>query len=167
MMRLPKFNYRVAKKVSDAVNMIADSGPDAMFVAGGTDLYPNMKRRQQTPKTVISVTRLRELHNLEGDATKGMIIGGSITLTVTPQPSEVWIAITDTGLGMAKESLARVFDEFYQVEDHMTRQHGGLGIGLSIARALVEAHGGRIWADSPGLGKGATFTISLPLMKGA
>jgi 4-hydroxybenzoyl-CoA reductase subunit beta len=81
MMRLPKFNYRVAKKVSDAIKMIADSGPDAMFVAGGTDLYPNMKRRQQTPKTVISVTRLKELHNLEGDATKGMVIGGSITLT--------------------------------------------------------------------------------------
>lgn len=91
--------------------------------------------------------------------------GGSITLSITPQPSEVWIAVTDTGLGMAKESLARVFDEFYQVEDHMTRQHGGLGIGLSIARALVEAHGGRIWADSPGMGKGATFTISLPMMK--
>jgi 4-hydroxybenzoyl-CoA reductase subunit beta len=61
--------------------MMADAGPGAMFVAGGTDLYPNMKRRQQTPGTVISVTRLRELHRLEGDSTKGMVIGGSITLT--------------------------------------------------------------------------------------
>ncbi|HET9529935.1 MAG TPA: xanthine dehydrogenase family protein subunit M [Blastocatellia bacterium] len=81
MMRLPKFTYRVPKKVSEAVKMMADAGPDAMFVAGGTDLYPNMKRRQQTPRTVISVTRLRELHRLEGDSTKGMVIGGSITLT--------------------------------------------------------------------------------------
>ncbi|HWP42845.1 MAG TPA: FAD binding domain-containing protein, partial [Blastocatellia bacterium] len=78
---MPKFSYRVPKRVSDAVKMMADAGPDAMFVAGGTDLYPNMKRRQQTPKTVISVTRLRELHNIEGDATKGMAIGGAITLT--------------------------------------------------------------------------------------
>jgi 4-hydroxybenzoyl-CoA reductase subunit beta len=81
MMRLPKFNYRVAKKVTDAVKMMADSGPDAMFVAGGTDLYPNMKRRQQTPKTVISVTRLGELNEIRGDGETGMVIGAAVSLT--------------------------------------------------------------------------------------
>jgi 4-hydroxybenzoyl-CoA reductase subunit beta len=81
MMRLPKFKYRVPKKVSDAVKMIADAGADAMFVAGGTDLYPNMKRRQQTPRTVISVTRLRELHEVRGDAKEGLVIGASVSLT--------------------------------------------------------------------------------------
>ena len=81
MMRLPKFSYRVPKKVSDAVKMMADAGPEASFVAGGTDLYPNMKRRQQTPKTVISVTRLRELHEIRGDAATGMVIGASVSLT--------------------------------------------------------------------------------------
>lgn len=81
MMRLPKFTYRVPKKVSDAVKMIADAGPEAMFVAGGTDLYPNMKRRQQTPHTVISVTRLRELHEVLEDEKGGLVIGASVTLT--------------------------------------------------------------------------------------
>src|SRR5437870_1749489 len=81
MMRLPKLNYRVAKKVSDAVKMMADAGLDAMFVAGGTDLYPNMKRRQQTPATVISVTRIRDLHEIKGDGQSGLIIGASVTLT--------------------------------------------------------------------------------------
>jgi 4-hydroxybenzoyl-CoA reductase subunit beta len=81
MMRLPKFNYRIAKKISDAVKMMADSGLDAMFVAGGTDLYPNMKRRQQTPGTVISVTRIRDLHEIKGDGQSGMTIGASVTLT--------------------------------------------------------------------------------------
>jgi 4-hydroxybenzoyl-CoA reductase subunit beta len=81
MMRLPKFSYRVPKRVSDAVKMMADSGPDAMYVAGGTDLYPNMKRRQQTPATVISVTRLGELNEIRGDAGTGMMIGASVTLT--------------------------------------------------------------------------------------
>jgi 4-hydroxybenzoyl-CoA reductase subunit beta len=81
MMRLPKFNYRIPKKVSEAVKMMADAGPDASFVAGGTDLYPNMKRRQQTPRTVISVARLRELHEIRGDAATGMIIGASVSLT--------------------------------------------------------------------------------------
>jgi len=81
MMRLPKFTYRVPKTISDAVAMFGDAGPDAMFVAGGTDLYPNMKRRQQTPNTVISVTRLRELHEIRGDATTGLVIGSSVSLT--------------------------------------------------------------------------------------
>lgn len=61
--------------------MMADYGPDAMFVAGGTDLYPNMKRRQQTPKTVISVMRLSELHQITGNGEKGIAIGASVTLT--------------------------------------------------------------------------------------
>lgn len=81
MMRLPKFEYRVPKNIGDAVKMMADAGPDAMFVAGGTDLYPNMKRRQQTPKTVISVTRIREFHDLRGNAQSGMVMGPSISLT--------------------------------------------------------------------------------------
>jgi len=81
MMRLPKFEYRVAKKIGDAVKMMADAGGDGMFVAGGTDLYPNMKRRQQTPGTVISVTRIRDLHEIKGDGQTGMVIGASVTLT--------------------------------------------------------------------------------------
>ena len=80
-MRLPKFDYRVPKSIPDAVTMIGDAGSDAMFVAGGTDLYPNMKRRQQTPKTVISVTRLRELKEIRGDASTGLVIGSSVSLT--------------------------------------------------------------------------------------
>src|SRR5438552_14657572 len=81
MMRLPQFNYRVPKKITDAVKMIAEAGPEGMFVAGGTDLYPNMKRRQQTPKTVISVTRLRELHEISGDGRSGIKIGAAVSLT--------------------------------------------------------------------------------------
>ena len=67
-------------------------------------------------------------------------------------------------MGFARAAAERLFEKFYQVEDHMTRKHGGLGIGLSITRALVEAHGGRIWAYSPGLNQGSTFTVALPLV---
>ncbi|MBI3653506.1 MAG: FAD binding domain-containing protein [Acidobacteria bacterium] len=81
MMRLPKFTYRVPKTIADAVQMKADCGDESMFVAGGTDLYPNMKRRQQTPQTVISVMRLAELHSISGDAEKGITIGASVLLT--------------------------------------------------------------------------------------
>ncbi|HEX8174414.1 MAG TPA: FAD binding domain-containing protein [Pyrinomonadaceae bacterium] len=81
MMRLPKFSYRVPQDIRDAVKMMADSGPEGQFVAGGTDLYPNMKRRQQTPKTVISVTRLRELNQITGDGKSGLVIGAGVSLT--------------------------------------------------------------------------------------
>jgi len=76
---------------------------------------------------------------------------------------EAMLSVRDNGIGIAHDELDKIFDKFYQVEDHMTRHHGGLGVGLSIAQGLVEAHGGRIWAESAGLNKGATFTIALPL----
>ncbi|HEX7998693.1 MAG TPA: xanthine dehydrogenase family protein subunit M [Pyrinomonadaceae bacterium] len=81
MMRLPKFSYRVPLEIADAVKMMGDAGPEGQFVAGGTDLYPNMKRRQQTPKVVISVTRLRELNQITGDGRSGLVIGASVSLT--------------------------------------------------------------------------------------
>jgi 4-hydroxybenzoyl-CoA reductase subunit beta len=80
-MRLPKFSYRGPREISDAVKMMGEAGPEGQFVAGGTDLYPNMKRRQQTPKTVISVTRLKELNQITGDGKSGLRIGASVALT--------------------------------------------------------------------------------------
>jgi 4-hydroxybenzoyl-CoA reductase subunit beta len=81
MMRLPKFVYRIPRTIAEAVKIIGDMGPEAQFVAGGTDLYPNMKRRQQTPKTVISVMRLPELNQVTGAGSQGTVIGASVTLT--------------------------------------------------------------------------------------
>ncbi|MGH9970993.1 MAG: FAD binding domain-containing protein [Pyrinomonadaceae bacterium] len=81
MMRLPKFEYRVPRTVAEAVKTMAHAGPEGQFVAGGTDLYPNMKRRQQTPRTVISVMRLPELNQITGDGKSGLRIGASVSLT--------------------------------------------------------------------------------------
>jgi 4-hydroxybenzoyl-CoA reductase subunit beta len=81
MMRLPKFDYRRPREIAEAVKIMAGSGPEGQFVAGGTDLYPNMKRRQQTPRTVISVMRVPELNQITGDGNTGIRIGASVTLT--------------------------------------------------------------------------------------
>ena len=81
MMRLPKFDYRRPRGIVEAVKIMAGSGPEGQFVAGGTDLYPNMKRRQQTPRTVISVMRIPELNQITGDGESGIRIGASVTLT--------------------------------------------------------------------------------------
>ncbi len=80
-MRLPKFEYHVPLTVAEAVRIRGEVGPEGQFVAGGTDLYPNMKRRQQMPKNVISVMRLAELNQITGDGPSGLRIGASVTLT--------------------------------------------------------------------------------------
>jgi signal transduction histidine kinase len=73
------------------------------------------------------------------------------------------LSVADEGLGISQELLARIFDRFYRAHDAEEREASGLGLGLFIARAFVESHGGRIWAASEGHGKGSTFTVSLPL----
>lgn len=105
------------------------------------------------------------LTNVLNNAIRFTPPGGHITIHTEGHEAEAWIIISDDGIGWSEEVRDRLFDEFYQVEDHMTRKHGGLGIGLSIAQALAEANRGRIWGYSPGPGKGATFTLALPLAK--
>lgn len=90
--------------------------------------------------------------------------GGIVRVTVEAHKDEVRFIVADSGRGIEAHQLEKIFEEFYQVENHMTRHHGGLGVGLSIARAIVQAHQGRVWAESDGLGKGARFIVALPLL---
>lgn len=77
-------------------------------------------------------------------------------------PGYVKVSVIDDGIGIPAADLPRVFERFYQVESHLTRRHGGMGLGLSVARVMVELHGGRIWAESVE-GRGSNFTFLLPL----
>src|SRR5439155_22701255 len=81
MMRLPAFDYVAAKTVEEALRALADAGPDGMLVAGGTDLYPNMKRRQLEPKTLVGLRAIKELRGVSGSAREGVTIGACTTLT--------------------------------------------------------------------------------------
>jgi len=81
MLRLPKFRYLQPRSLAEAVRMKSDGGPDALFVAGGTDLYPNMKRRQQVPKAVIGLAQLKQLRTTKGKPAQGMVLGAGLTLT--------------------------------------------------------------------------------------
>ncbi len=115
---------------------------------------------------VVVVDRLRlgmALTNLLNNAIKFTPGGGNIWLSSTRKGRSVEIVVEDSGIGIPQDQLERIFEEFHQVEDHMTRRHGGMGLGLPIAKGLVEAHGGRIWAESEGIGRGSRFIISLPL----
>jgi len=103
------------------------------------------------------------LTNLLNNAMRFTSGGGHILLELEPHGAEAWIRVRDDGPGIPTDQLVRIFDQFYQVEGHMTRRHQGMGLGLAIVRAVVEAHGGRVWAESRGPGTGATFTIALPV----
>src|SRR5882672_3129348 len=89
MLRLPKFRYLQPTSFTEAVQMMADGGPDAMFVAGGTDLYPNMKRRQQVPKIVIGLAQLEELRTIKGKPKEDVILGAGLTLNEVADDSRI------------------------------------------------------------------------------
>jgi histidine kinase len=103
------------------------------------------------------------LVNLLGNALQYTPAGGSVTVKVWADAHETFVAMCDTGLGIAAENLPHLFERFYRVDRSRSRAGGDSGIGLTISRYLVEAHGGRIWAESPGVGQGSTFTFTLPL----
>jgi two-component system, OmpR family, sensor histidine kinase BaeS len=102
------------------------------------------------------------LSNLLDNALRHSGRGGSVSVTATVADDELTIAVSDTGAGVAPEHLPRLFDRFYRADAARDRQHGGAGIGLSIAKALVEAHDGQIEAHSEGHGMGSTFSVNLP-----
>src|SRR5206468_906867 len=85
-------------------------------------------------------------------------------IELTPRSvDQLWVAVEDDGVGIAKEELQRIWDPFYQVEAPMRRRHGGSGLGLAIVRRLVELHGGVVRAESEGEGRGSRFTFTLPV----
>jgi signal transduction histidine kinase len=102
------------------------------------------------------------VNNLLTNALKYTPPGGRAAVQVRREGPDAVVSVADTGVGMDAEILPRVFDLFTQGENALDRAHGGLGIGLTLVRSLVELHGGAVSAESPGRGQGSTFTVRLP-----
>ncbi|MGH7314879.1 MAG: hybrid sensor histidine kinase/response regulator, partial [Candidatus Rokuibacteriota bacterium] len=102
--------------------------------------------------------------NLLSNAVKFTPKGGRVQIQLQRVDSHVEILVSDTGDGIAAELLPHIFDRFRQGDSSSARPHGGLGLGLALVRSLVELHGGAVFAESPGEGRGATFVVKLPLM---
>lgn len=100
--------------------------------------------------------------NLLNNALRFTPPGGKVRVSIGSLEDFVQISVKDTGVGIPDEDLERIFNRFYRVDGSRSRQDGGSGIGLTIAKKLVEAHGGKIWAESDGLNKGAVFKFTLP-----
>ncbi|MDH7486861.1 MAG: ATP-binding protein [Anaerolineae bacterium] len=118
------------------------------------DISPKLPLVQADSGRIIQV-----LLNLLGNALQYTPSGGQVTVRVRREEREVITAVQDTGIGISAEHLPHIFERFYRVDKSRARTGGGSGIGLTIAKHLVEAHGGRIWAASPGPDQGSTFTL--------
>jgi signal transduction histidine kinase len=115
------------------------------------------------PQALADEARITQvLTNLVGNALQYTPEGGDISVSAVKQGSEIKLSVTDTGIGVPAEHLPHLFTRFYRADKSRSRQAGGgSGIGLTIARHLVEAHGGRIWVESAGAGQGSTFCFTL------
>lgn len=125
-----------------------------------TDVEPGL------PDVLVDKDRIIQvLTNLVGNALQYTPNGGKVTMTTRRERSEILFSVKDTGIGISAEQLTHVFNRFYRTDKSRNRASGGSGIGLTIAKALVQAHQGKIWAESSGEGKGSTFSFLIPLPK--
>src|SRR5262249_43795853 len=143
--------------VLDAALDTARSAAEAKGGALAADFGPLPEQVRGAP------TRLQEVvWNLLTDAVKFTPEGGRVELRMEGDADSVRITVSDTGKGIEPEFLPFVFDHFRQADASSARRHGGLGLGLSLVKHLVELHGGTITAESEGKGRGAAFTVTLP-----
>lgn len=151
--------------ISDVVHLAIEMSSDSLK-AGDHALTVAL------PDTGIEIqgdsTRLAQVvSNLLDNASKYTPKGGAISLIVTSEENDVVLQVSDTGLGIPAERLEEIFTLFSQIDDHQRYSRGGLGIGLYLVKAIVDGHGGTVRAESDGDGKGAVFTVRLPIVRGA
>lgn len=144
----------VVQLAHDEVASLIRAKGQTLIVRRGEDPLPALVDRV---KLAMAVT------NLLNNAMRFTPAQGHILLELTRHGAEGWIRVRDDGAGIPADQLERIFDRFYQVENHMTRRHQGMGLGLAIVRAIAQAHGGRVWAESEGRDVGSTFTVAVPL----
>jgi signal transduction histidine kinase/ActR/RegA family two-component response regulator len=167
MSRIVSGNIRLEPREADLCTMIEGGiaaitpTADAKGVTLERELDPPSCRIHGDPE------RLHQIFwNLLSNAVKFTPRGGRAWVTLRREGAIAVVSVSDTGVGIAGESLERIFEQFHQADATSTRRHGGLGLGLSIARRLAELHGGSIVAKSDGEGRGSTFTVRLPLEAG-
>ncbi len=127
------------------IQIVLDIPPDLPTIRGAPDLLNQV------------------MDNLLDNAIKFSPSGGEVRVSAWREGSELIVAVSDQGVGVPPDKLERIFDRFYQVDGSSTRRFGGMGIGLTLCREIIEGQGGRIWAESAGEGMGSTIYFTLPI----
>jgi PAS domain S-box-containing protein len=166
--RITRGKIELKKEQVDLRDVVATALETSAALIEGSGHTLSVKLPDEPLALEADVTRLVQvLSNLLNNAAKYTPAGGHVSLQAWREDGQAVVAVADTGVGIPAESLGSVFDMFTQVRSSIDRAQGGLGIGLSLVRRLVELHGGRVSASSAGRGKGSTFTVRLPLRTAA
>jgi len=153
LLKLDKQTASISKLIQEAVAEAKIRAPRHKIV---------VKLTKRLPRMAIDAKRIRQvLDNLIDNAVKYSGQGSRISVKARWVEPELQVSVADKGIGIPAEDLERVFDRMYRIEQRLTPEIGGVGLGLAICKGLVEAHGGRIWVESK-LGKGSTFYFTIP-----
>ena len=157
-----QLDLRIRPLAPGAIVVEAAQAADPAYAAKGVAL--ETRAHDRLPPVAADGDRIGEvLGNLLDNALRHTPAGGRVEVRAEGRAGEVEFTVSDSGEGIAPEHLGRVFERFYRIDSGRTRARGGSGIGLAIARALVEAHGGRIRAESDGPDTGARFVVTIPM----
>ena len=149
---------------SDMIGLIKTAAKRLRPQYEGKDVVLHLDIPTALPQVNVDTNRITQvLVNLLGNALQYTPAGGSVTVSAHPENRQLCIVVRDTGIGISTEHLPFIFERFYRVDKSRSRAGGGSGIGLTIAKHLIEAHGGHIWAESAGVELGSMFTFSLPV----
>jgi PAS domain S-box-containing protein len=148
----------------DVTTLVADAVDSVRPAAGAKGITLGTELAADGISILGAPDRLRQVvWNLAMNAIKFTPAGGRVEVAVTRTDHTADIVVADNGVGIGAEVLPHVFEPFRQEDSSSTRAHGGLGLGLALVKHLVELHGGQVGAESPGKGRGATFTVTIPL----
>jgi signal transduction histidine kinase len=162
MLKADEMSLKPQKVAMEDVLVYACEGLQEIALIRRQTLVYAFSEEAHTVNVDIDKTALA-LGNILGNALRFSPEGSEITIGVTKDGDQVLAWIQDHGIGIPADKLQKIFDEFYQIEPPNTRHYGGLGIGLTIAKGLIEAQGGKIWAESQGPDMGSTFKVLLPM----
>jgi signal transduction histidine kinase len=158
-------NLKITLQPEDITRLVVESVTAIQGKAANKDIRVSSQLPEILPLVDIDAQRIKQvLNNLIDNAVAHTGAGGSVTITSRQQEDRIFISVADTGEGIPPEHLPFIFERFYRVDKSRTRATGGTGLGLTIAKRLVEAHGGTITVTSEP-GKGSVFTFSLPVIK--
>lgn len=157
---------RLDLRQADALKIIRAAVDSVRAIAKEkrVDVRFSVRRGVHSVETAVDAARLQQVFsNLLTNAVKFTPSGGRIQVTLDRSDTRLIVRVSDNGEGIPAEFMPHVFERFRQADSSQSRRHGGLGIGLSLVRQLVELHGGTVQVESAGKGQGATFIVSLPL----
>ncbi|MDY7019369.1 MAG: ATP-binding protein, partial [Chloroflexota bacterium] len=161
MSRLESGLIRLKKAPASILQLIQDAAVEARVRAPSYSIV--LKTTKKLPRLNIDAKRIRQvLDNIIDNACKYSAEGTEVVVRASRRGTEMVISVTDQGIGIPVDELNMVFERMYRIEQTLTSEIGGIGLGLAICKGLVEQHGGRIWVESS-MGKGSTFYFTLPL----